>query len=325
MKQLPKRNLNHSTLRSTAAKVSSTLLFILSCMAFFLGVAEAVTPKTAAGYGHTVEVKSDGTLWAWGWNAYGQLGDGTTNSQVSPEHIGTASNWASVSAGALHTVALKSDGTLWAWGDNYYGELGDGTTTNQQSPEQIGTATNWASVSAGEYHTVAVKSDGTLWAWGWNAYGQLGDGTTNSQVSPEQIGTATNWASVAAGEYHTVALKSDGTLWAWGWNAYGQLGDNTTTDRYSPEQITSYTVTPSAGVNGSISPNTAQTVPCNENTSFLLTPNTGYMISSVTGCGGALTATTYTTGLITGNCTVSATFAASPMCPAGTCVPQGRC
>jgi len=191
----------------------------------------------SAGHYHTVAIKSDGTLWAWGNNNFSQLGDGTTTNRNSPAQIGTDTDWMSVSAGQYHTVAIKSAGTLWAWGGNTYGQLGDGTITARNSPVQIGIDTDWISVSAGSSYTVAIKSDGTLWAWGGNAYGQLGDGTITARNSPVQIGTDTDWASVSAGTYHTVAIKSDGTFWAWGRNEDGQLGDGTTTNRNSPVQI----------------------------------------------------------------------------------------
>jgi hypothetical protein len=139
--------------------------------------AVAVPAKVAAGDSHTVAILEDGTLWAWGYNGDGQLGDGTTNNGISPVQVGVATNWNSVVAGYTHTVALKSDGTLWAWGWNNSGQLGDGTTTDSLSPIQIGVATNWSSVAAGYLHTVALKSDGTLWAWGENGSNQLGDGT----------------------------------------------------------------------------------------------------------------------------------------------------
>lgn len=210
-------------------------------MSFFLNTAVAARQKTAAGYYHSVALKSNGTLWAWGGNQWGQLGDGTTTNKYSPVQIGTDNNWVSVAAGIYHTVALKSDGTLWAWGNNQYGQLGDGTTTNKYSPEQIGTDNNWASVTAGDYHTVALRSGGTcgdtLWAWGYNGEGELGDGTTTQRNSPVQIGTDNNWMSVTAGPYHAVAIKSDNTLWTWGFNLQGQLGDGTTTDKHSPVQI----------------------------------------------------------------------------------------
>ena len=133
-------------------------------------------------------LKSDGTLWAWGDNRSGQLGDGTTANQSSPVPVGSATNWRAVAAGAFHTVALKSDGTLWAWGNNSYGQLGDGTYANQASPVRVGSATNWQSVAAGAFHTVALKSDGTLWAWGFDSYGQLGDGSAFADLTPGKIG-----------------------------------------------------------------------------------------------------------------------------------------
>jgi alpha-tubulin suppressor-like RCC1 family protein len=185
----------------------------------------------------TVAIKSNGTLWAWGNNSGGQLGDGTTVSKSSPTQVETATNWSTISAGDSHTVAIKTDGTLWAWGNNGYGQLGNGTTTQQYSPIQIGTATNWSAVAAGQFHTVAIKTDGTLWAWGWNLSGQLGDGTIADKPSPIQIGTAVNWSYVAAGYAHTIALRSDGTLWAWGLNSNGQLGDSSTTAIFSPKKV----------------------------------------------------------------------------------------
>jgi alpha-tubulin suppressor-like RCC1 family protein len=189
------------------------------------------------GYEFTIALKSDGTLWAWGENEGGQLGDGTTNPSYVPKQIGSDHNWVSIAAGSMHTVALKSDGTLWAWGSNASGQLGDGTTNDSYVPKQIGTDNKWVTIAAREYQTLALKSDGTLWAWGDNEGGQLGDGGTTEQHSPVQIGMDENWVSVAAGYYHTIALKSDGTLWAWGWNNYGQLGDGTTNPSYVPKQI----------------------------------------------------------------------------------------
>jgi len=189
-----------------------------------------------SGGNHTIAIKTDGSLWAWGYNEYGQLGDGTTTSRNTPTRIGTDTNWKSVSGGN-HTIAIKTDGSLWAWGYNSNGQLGDGTRTNRNIPIRIGTDTNWKSVSAMFGHTLAIKTDGSLWAWGRNINGQLGDSTTTERTTPTRIGTDTDWVSVSSGGSHTIAIKVDGSLWAWGRNVDGQLGDGTRTDRNTPTRI----------------------------------------------------------------------------------------
>lgn len=186
---------------------------------------------------HSVGIKTDGTLWAWGSNTSGQLGDGTTYAKLAPAQVGTSADWKSIYVGNRHTLAIKTNGTLWAWGNNAFGQLGDGTLTGKTVPTQIGTATDWQSLGGGAEHSVGIKTDGTLWAWGGNGNGQLGDGTTISKNSPTQIGTATNWKSIRAANYQTLAIKTDGTLWAWGINNYGQLGDGTSVSKNTPTQI----------------------------------------------------------------------------------------
>jgi len=197
--------------------------------------------SVSAGDNHSLAIKSNGTIWAWGAGLYGRLGVGDTSGRTSPTQIGSDSNWISVSAGSLHTLAIKANGTLWAWGNNDNGRLGDNSTTQRNSPVQIGASTNWMKVSAGNSHTVALKSDGTLWSWGYNAYGQLGDGTTTQKTSPIQIGTDTNWKEIYAGNQYTFAIKNNGTLWAWGWNNYRVFGNGTTTNSLVPIQIGSDT------------------------------------------------------------------------------------
>lgn len=195
--------------------------------------------KITAGFGHTLAVKTDGTLWAWGLNNAGQLGDGTNNpSSIVPVQIGAGNNWQFISAGPEHSMAIKTDGTLWAWGRNSEAQLGDGTNNNSNVPVQIGTDNNWVAVCTGSEHTLAKKSNGTLWAWGGNTYGQCGNAAPpNSVATPLQIGTATDWQTISTGSYHSMAIKTDGTAWGWGINTLGQIGDGTNTDKIIPTQI----------------------------------------------------------------------------------------
>jgi len=219
-------------------------IYFLSLVAFSLfvslGTSWAAEPQIAAGQTHTVALKSNGTLWAWGYNANGQLGDGTTFERDTPVQVsGGGNNWVAVSAGRLHTVALKSNGTLWVWGYNAYGQLGDNSNTDRHTPVEVfGGGNTWVAIAAGADHTVALKSDGTLWTWGYNFFGQLGDNSTTNRNTPVQVfGGGNTWVAIAGGGNHTVALKSDGTLWAWGINDRGQLGDGTNTLRNTPVQV----------------------------------------------------------------------------------------
>ena len=188
---------------------------------------------------HSLAIKTDGTLWAWGYNAQGQLGDGTIVSKSSPIQVGALTTWAEISTGSNHSLAIKTDGTLWSWGDNdAYGQLGDGTIVRKSSPIQVGALTTWSKIQGGGNNSYAIKTDGTLWSWGYNGDGELGDGTIVNKSSPIQVGALTTWASIsAAADGHVLSVKTDGTLWAWGYNFYGQLGDGTIISKSSPIQI----------------------------------------------------------------------------------------
>ncbi|WP_158625733.1 RCC1 domain-containing protein [Corallococcus carmarthensis] len=203
------------------------------------GPACATSPsaRLAGGLQHTLALKQDGTVWAWGRNADGQLGDGTTTARPTPAQAPGVTGVTALVAGGYHSLALKQDGTVWAWGHNSEGQLGDGTTTARSTPVQVPGLTGVAVVVAGGYHTLALKQDGTVWALGNNAAGQLGDGTRASRLTPVQAQGLTGIAALVAGTYHTVALKQDGTVWAWGYNNEGQLGDGTTTDRLTPVRV----------------------------------------------------------------------------------------
>jgi len=194
--------------------------------------------QVACGNGHTVAIKTDGTLWTWGHNYYGQLGLNDTNPRCTPvTTFAGGTNWKQVASGWRHTTAIKTDGTLWTWGQGNYGQIGDNTTTSRTTPvTTFAGGTNWKQVASGGYHTAAIKTDGTLWTWGYNLYAQLGDNTsgTNRLTPVTTFAGGTNWKQVASGVAHTVAIKTDGTLWVWGRNGNAQLGDNTTTDRLTP-------------------------------------------------------------------------------------------
>jgi len=218
-----------------------------------VGGEETTWSSVAAGGHYSLAIKNDGSLWAWGRNDDGQLGNGTQTNESSPVQIGGETAWSSVVAGGYHSLAIKNDGSLWAWGLNDDGQLGDGTNENRLSPVQIGGETAWSSVVAGGYHSLAIKNDGSLWAWGRNFFGQLGDGTQTNESSPVQIGGETAWSSVAAGGAHSLAIKNDGSLWAWGSNGGGQLGDGTQTGKLSPVQIGGETAWSSVAAGGSYS------------------------------------------------------------------------
>ena len=212
------------------------------------GSSNRSSPGTTAGGGtnwkevaagtHVAAIKTDGTLWTWGYNAQGQLGTGDTTARSSPgTTAGGGTNWKQISCGEYNTAAIKSDGTLWTCGYNTGGALGDSTTTNRSSfITTSGGGTTWKQVSIMAYHAAAIKTDGTLWTWGDNYKGRLGTNNTTNRSSPGQTsGTGTNWKQVGLGYIHMAAIKTDGTLWTWGSNSQGgQLGDGTTTDRSSP-------------------------------------------------------------------------------------------
>jgi alpha-tubulin suppressor-like RCC1 family protein len=170
-------------------------------------------------------IKSDGTLWGWGNNAAGNIGDGTYTNRSSPVQIGSNTNWKYIEKGGV-TAALKTDGTLWTWGNNFFGMLGQNIPTffAINSPVQVGTNKNWKEVSASSPTAHAIKTDGTLWSWGYNGDGKLGVNLSLAGLeavsSPVQVGTDTNWKTLGLiNSDSAVAIKSDGSLWGWGKSA----------------------------------------------------------------------------------------------------------
>lgn len=182
----------------------------------------------------------DGSIWTWGSDSDGILGNGDANGDVTvPTQIASERLWRAVNAGSGAIMAIALDGTLWGWGTNTYGNLGTGDTDDREAPVQIGTDDDWAQVQlSGAYanaglenkHGLAIKTDGTLWAWGNNENAQLGDGTDTARLSPIQIGTDSDWSMIAAAWETSYALKENGSLYAWGadWahaSYQGMLGD----------------------------------------------------------------------------------------------------
>ena len=199
----------------------------------------------AAGENTSYGLRSNGTLWSWGLNNFGQLGTNDVTCYSSPvQEASSSTTWVSISGAKSHSAAIKSDGTLWLWGYNANGELGVNDTINYSSPvQEASSSTNWESVECGAFYTMAIKTDGTLWGWGWNQYGNLSTNNLISYSSPvQETSSSTNWSSVhcakiaGGGENHTIGIKTDGTLWGWGQNERGQLGTNNTVSYSSPVQ-----------------------------------------------------------------------------------------
>ncbi|NLB62428.1 MAG: hypothetical protein GX802_08480, partial [Clostridiales bacterium] len=190
--------------------------------------------KISAGIYHSMAIKTDGTLWTWGSNDYGQLGNGNNANSSIPIKI--MDNVTHISAGGYHSMAIKTDGSLWAWGRDGYGQLGSGNNTNSNIPIKV--MDNVAYVSAGQYHSMAIKTDGSLWTWGFNGAGHLGKGSSGSTTSskiPKKI--MDNVVYDSAGGNHSMAIKTDGSLWTWGSNDCGQLGNGSTTYSRTPIKI----------------------------------------------------------------------------------------
>jgi alpha-tubulin suppressor-like RCC1 family protein len=219
-----------------------------------VGVLEDVLFIAAGGY-HSVALKEDGTVWAWGWNANGQLGDGTQTNRNTPVQVmglggnGFLTNIVAIAAGSAHTLALRRDGRVFGWGANSYGGLGNVTGSGSTYPTEMvnenGTGPLGAiiSIAAGDYHSLMLGANGRVFATGYNVSGQLGDNTTTNRSRPVRVvgpggsGALTDVVSIAAGGQFSLGLKFDGTVFAWGQNSYGQLGDNTTTDRHAPVPV----------------------------------------------------------------------------------------
>ncbi len=229
-----------SNLYGALGNASATGTFVTApVQALILTNATAIS----AGGWHSLALKNDGTVWCWGWNADGQIGDGTLVDKTIPTQVSSLTGITKIAAGTYHNLALKNDGTVWAWGDNVNGQIGDATLgTDRTTPVQVSGLTNVVGIAAGRFFSMAVKSDGTVWTWGQNLYGQLGNGNTTDSNVPVQVTGLTGITSAVAatGAFHCHALKNDGTVWSWGRNTYGNLGDNTLNNSNVPVQMLSF-------------------------------------------------------------------------------------
>lgn len=189
------------------------------------------------GHNYVIGLKG-GTLWSWGYNAYGQLGLGDTETRSVPTQIGTDTTWTKIAVGRDHVIALKVDGTLWSWGRNDQGQLGFGDIVDRSTPTQIGSDTTWTKIASGYAHNMALKGNGTLWSWGLNFWGQLMLNSSINVSTPTQVGALTTWTDAYPGYNHTIAKRVDGTVWAAGVNSAGQFGtDRVPISSSTPVQI----------------------------------------------------------------------------------------
>ena len=234
------------------------LLFITPAYPSAASALDDTFTAISTGIVHTMAVGTDGSLWAWGNNQLGQLGDGTYINRRIPVKVMDDVIVVTTGGGAddtiiftddgedgedyatrtslptgSYTMAVKTDGSLWAWGDNQSAQLGDGTILNRRIPVKIMDDVTF--VSAGRNHTMAIKTDGTLWGWGNNLHGQIGDSTMMTRRSPVKI--MDDVAFVSAGATHTAAIKTDGSLWVWGDNTYGNIGDGSVIKRTYPVRV----------------------------------------------------------------------------------------
>jgi len=242
-------------------KFFTVFLIVLSIVSIALsGVSSAQTKVTAVGGGeiHSAALKEDGTVWTWGTNSRGQLGNGTIENSYTPVQVVDTADPTSylthviaIDVGKLyyigsggHTLALKDNGTVFAWGFNPYGQLGDGTVVTRSTAVQVidpadptGYLTSIKAIAAGAQNSLAVKQDGLVLTWGRNNYGQLGDATTQDRWFPGAVSGLNDGIAVAGGYGHSLAIKQDGTAWAWGNNGNGQLGCGDNSNRLTPVQV----------------------------------------------------------------------------------------
>lgn len=209
----------------------------------------------ASRWDYSCGIKQDGSLWCWGGNGNGQIGNNSTVIQNTPLHIQTSQTWKHVAVGRWHTCAIRSDNTLWCWGGNGAGRTGLNTSTgNTLNPTQVSGGGSWKTLSLGHDHSCGIKADNTAWCWGSDSGGQIGNGVTaGNQPDPVAVNGGGTWLSISTGTSNTCGTKSDNTGWCWGSDLYGELGNGAAGTADAPTSIVGGTLwkTISTAVNGS--------------------------------------------------------------------------
>jgi alpha-tubulin suppressor-like RCC1 family protein len=233
----------HPQDRPSAVRVIFTILAAVVLTALSLGIlsgsAQAASPTTwnsvSAGTGYTCGIHTSKSLFCWGYNGSGQLGDGTTTFRTTPRHVGSA-HWSNVTTGTNTTCGITTGDSLYCWGLNNTNQIGDGTTTERHTPRHVGSA-HWSSVAVGDISTCGITTSEKLYCWGQGANGALGTGGTSSFATPHRVGTATNWVRVTSGTFHVCALNSSHQIFCWGYNGAGQIGNGSTVNALSPLRV----------------------------------------------------------------------------------------
>ena len=237
------------------------------------------TWSTPSGTDQLCGVQTDGSLWCWGDDAVGEVGNGTTDSG-EPAPVQVAGTWTAVAVGGQFTCGIQTGGSLWCWGENGYGQLGIGNTNDQYSPQQV--PGSWSAISTGSDYACGIQTDGSLWCWGDNYNGVIGDGTANNESSPTRA--PGSWTAVSArSDAHVCALADDGTAWCWGCNGEGALGTGDGVNYEAPHSIGMKLASVSVGDDHSCGVDASNALWCWGNDSHgqlgMDEPTTGYVLS----------------------------------------------
>ncbi len=188
----------------------------------------------------TVSIDSNGQVWGWGNNGYGQLGNNSISQVCTPVSIqGYKKTFCNISSGYFNTIGIDKNGQVWGWGYNYYGQLGNNSVTSERTPVSIlGSKKTFCNIVSGRYHSTSIDKNGQVWTWGYNNYGQLGDNSVISRLTPVSIqGAKKTFCNITDGFFYSLVIDKNGQMWGWGYNFFGNLGDNSTVSKCTPVSI----------------------------------------------------------------------------------------